>query len=352
MRGVTQLERRRSRSSCRRALEAHGRPKPAASGTACGCWSPGAQTASSCTRASATLVDVLRAGRPRSSSTRRRRCPRRCRVEPTARLGLHLSTPLPGGPPVAGSSSSPRRGALRRRPHGRRARAPRRRAARACVAPYLGGRRLWVADLDLPEPLLDYLARHGSPIRYRYVAGEHPLSEYQTVFATEPGSAEMPSAGRPFTPGARHARSWRAGIASRRSCCTRACRRWRKARRPTPSGSACPSRPLDGWTTTRADGGRVIAVGTTAVRAIESAVAARRHRRRRVDGWTDLVVTPETRRPRRRRPAHRLARAARLPPAAARGGRRRASSLERSYAAALAHGYLWHEFGDVHLILP
>ena len=71
------------------------------------------------------------------------------------------------------------------------------RGARRLRAPYLGGRRLWVADLDLPEPLFDYLARYGSPIRYRYAHGERPLSDYQTVFASEPGSAEMPSAGRP-----------------------------------------------------------------------------------------------------------------------------------------------------------
>ena len=65
--------------------------------------------------------------------------------------------------------------------------------------------RLWIAALELAEPVLPYLERFGSPIRYGYVAGSWPESMYQTVFATEPGSAEMPSAARPFTPGARHA---------------------------------------------------------------------------------------------------------------------------------------------------
>ena len=51
-----------------------------------------------------------------------------------------------------------------------------------------------------PEPLHTYLAVHGHPIRYGYVRGSWPISTYQNVYATEPGSAEMPSAGRPFTP--------------------------------------------------------------------------------------------------------------------------------------------------------
>ena len=59
--------------------------------------------------------------------------------------------------------------------------------------------RLWIAALQFDEPVFSYLERFGSPIRYSYVRGSWPESMYQTVFATEPGSAEMPSAGRPFT---------------------------------------------------------------------------------------------------------------------------------------------------------
>src|SRR5262249_38326361 len=61
-------------------------------------------------------------------------------------------------------------------------------------------RRLWVATLDLPDPILTYLAVHRPPIRYGYVTRDWPLDTYQNVYAREPGSAEMPSAGRPFTP--------------------------------------------------------------------------------------------------------------------------------------------------------
>src|SRR5262249_8646509 len=60
--------------------------------------------------------------------------------------------------------------------------------------------RLWIAALQLPDAVVPYLETHGAPIRYGYVKGSWPSSMYQTVFATEPGSAEMPSAGRPFTP--------------------------------------------------------------------------------------------------------------------------------------------------------
>src|SRR6185437_8826717 len=60
-------------------------------------------------------------------------------------------------------------------------------------------RRLWRATVDVDGGLVRYLARHGRPIRYTYVPRPHRLADYQTVFATEPGSAEMPSAGRPFT---------------------------------------------------------------------------------------------------------------------------------------------------------
>ena len=67
------------------------------------------------------------------------------------------------------------------------------------LAPNLGT-RLWVAALELPGPLYDYLDRHGRPIRYRHLEGDWPLELHQNVYATEPGSAEMPSAGRPFTP--------------------------------------------------------------------------------------------------------------------------------------------------------
>ena len=66
------------------------------------------------------------------------------------------------------------------------------------IAPHLG-RRLWLTSLALPARLDEYLEHHARPIRYGHTSGERRISEYQNVYATEPGSAEMPSAGRPFT---------------------------------------------------------------------------------------------------------------------------------------------------------
>jgi S-adenosylmethionine:tRNA ribosyltransferase-isomerase len=95
----------------------------------------------------------------------------------------------------------------------------------------------------------------------------------------------------------------------------------------------------------KADGGRVVAVGTTAVRALECAWEGP------AQGWTDLVVTPR----RGVRVVDGLLtgfhepRASHLDMLAAIAG---TPLLERCYAAALDAGYLWHEFGDVNLLLP
>ncbi len=99
-----------------------------------------------------------------------------------------------------------------------------------------------------------------------------------------------------------------------------------------------------------APGGRVIAVGTTAVRALESATGAD-GRVRAAAGWTDLVVTPE----RGVRAVDGLLTGLHEPTAshllmlrAVTDG----AALERAYAEAVRRRYLWHEFGDLHLLLP
>jgi S-adenosylmethionine:tRNA ribosyltransferase-isomerase len=211
-------------------------------------------------------------------------------------------------------------------------------------APYLAGPRLWIARLELPEPLLDYLAAHGRPIRYRYVPEEHPLAEYQTIFAAEPGSAEMPSAGRPFThelvtelaargvlfaPVTLHT-----GVSSPESHEPPYPERYH-----VPAGTARLVGAVRSW------GGRVVAVGTTVVRALETAADGK------LEGWTNLVVTPE----RGLRVVDGLLTGWHEPGAShlqlldAVAGR---ELVAQSYTAALARGYRWHEFGDVHLILP
>ena len=71
----------------------------------------------------------------------------------------------------------------------------------ALLRPYTDGDpgRLWLARIEVDRPLYTYLALHGEPIRYPYITKPWPIEAYQTVFGTVPGSAEMPSAARPFT---------------------------------------------------------------------------------------------------------------------------------------------------------
>jgi S-adenosylmethionine:tRNA ribosyltransferase-isomerase len=243
--------------------------------------------------------------------------------------------------------------------------------------------RLWTAKLRLPGPgrsrsngaglaesvsMDDYLVRHGRPIRYGADAGNWPLSAYQTVFATTPGSAEMPSAARGFTaelvtrlvsqgvtvaPIALHT-----GVASQEAGET-----------PYPERYEVPDSTAAAVNRAKATGRRVVAVGTTATRAIETVAnpdGQVRHGRGRTwlsrrsrdhvwvgagSGWTDLVITPE-------RGVYVVdglltgwhdPEASHLFLVEAVAGR---DLLERSYALAVERDFRGHEFGDFHLILP
>jgi len=119
---------------------------------------------------------------------------------------------------------------------------------------------------------------------------------------------------------------------------------------PYPEKVHVPAATASRVNATRASGGRVVAIGTTVVRALETA-AGFDGVVDPFDGWTDVVITPE----RGVRAVDGLLTGWHEPEAShllmleAVAGR---ELLERSYEASLAEGYLWHEFGDVHLILP
>jgi S-adenosylmethionine:tRNA ribosyltransferase-isomerase len=217
------------------------------------------------------------------------------------------------------------------------------------VEPYAGSDRLWVAALSLPQPVLTWLAVHGRPIRYGYVERPWPVSMYQNVYATEPGSAEMPSAGRPFTPEV-ITRLVAKGVDVAPLVLHTGVASLEADELPYPERVKVPASTAARVNATRAAGGRVVAIGTTVVRALETA-ATDDGVARAIDGWTDLVITPE----RGVRVVDGLLTGWHEPEAShllmleAIAGR---DLLERSYEASLAEGYLWHEFGDVHLILP
>ena len=305
------------------------------------------------TRASATCPAPARPATC-SSSTRRRRSRRRSTRAPDGeRVAVHLSTPLPGAPDD-GADALARRAAHRRRraaaaaPRRRAPRAARRRRSRAArtvrwAAPAAGSRgSTRPSRCTLPRP-----PRPADPLRLR--PGAWPLADYQTVFATEPGSAEMPSAGRPFTPRLITRAGGRAACGVAPSAAHRRLLARARRARPTPSATRSRRRPPRS-STPPALRRAVIAVGTTVVRALET-VAGRDGTRQAARAGPTSSITPERGAARGRRPDHRLARARGVAPAAARGGRRRAT-LERSYRDALATATCWHEFGDSHLILP
>ena len=217
------------------------------------------------------------------------------------------------------------------------------------VAPYAAGSRLWLAHFDPHEPLHRYLARHGRPIRYGYVPRPWPIEAYQTAFALHPGSAEMPSAGRPFTDelvGELVSRgvlfaplTLHTGVSSPE-----------RHEPPYPERYDVPVETARLVNTAREWGGRVIAVGTTAARALET-VAQPNGAAEAGEGWTNLVITAE----RGLRTADGLITGWHEPQAShlmlleAAAGE---ELLALSYDEALEHGYLWHEFGDSQLILP
>jgi S-adenosylmethionine:tRNA ribosyltransferase-isomerase len=222
-------------------------------------------------------------------------------------------------------------------------------ASAEILAPYAGGHRLWLACVRADGGVYALLARHGHPIRYRYVPREWPLADYQTAFATEPGSAEMPSAGRPFTPELVSRLAARGVyIAPITLHCGVSSPERHEA--PYPERYAVPAATARLVGAVHWWGGRVIAVGTTVVRALET-VAAPDGSVVAGEGWTGLVVGPE----RGLRAVDGLITGWHEPEAShlqlleAVAGR---SLLATSYAEALDAGYLWHEFGDSHLVLP
>jgi S-adenosylmethionine:tRNA ribosyltransferase-isomerase len=274
---------------------------------------------------------------------------------------LHLSTHLPGGmwsvelrqPSPKGSQPwlSARPGEIYHLPAGGKVKllAPYHQQAKAALTGDEEPVRLWLADLNLPLPLNEYLACHGFPIRYGYVLQAWPNSYYQTVYTTEVGSAEMPSAGRAFTPelitrlvarGVQIAPLLlHTGVASLEG-----------HEPPYEEYYRVPEATARAVNAAHAAGKRVLAVGTTVVRALETVTALDRNTIPG-EGWTNAVITPE-------RGLFAVdglltglhePKSSHLAMLQALAG---VNHLRKTYREAIKQGYLWHEFGDLHLILP
>ncbi|MEO7425455.1 MAG: S-adenosylmethionine:tRNA ribosyltransferase-isomerase, partial [Fibrobacteria bacterium] len=214
--------------------------------------------------------------------------------------------------------------------------------------------RLWKIRFSLQgQDLMEALSRLGDPVRYWYASAPWNLDYYQTVYAREPGSVEMPSAGRAFT--------WKLLLELRRKGIGTAFLVLHAGLssyldEEFDAGHPASVEPFrlegpaaEAINAAKARGGRVIAVGTTVVRALESIAdeSGRVHaeagatRLRIVPGYAlksvDGLLTgfhePSA--------SHLDLLTAFLPP----------QRLESVYAAALEGKYLWHEFGDMNLIL-
>jgi S-adenosylmethionine:tRNA ribosyltransferase-isomerase len=210
------------------------------------------------------------------------------------------------------------------------------------------GNRLWRGRVTVAQNISHYLREQARPISYGYLSGSFPISAYQTIFALCPGSAEMPSAGRPFS-AELVARLVGLGVIFAPITLHTGLSSQDVGEVPQPEWFEVSETTAHLINSSRARGGRVIAVGTTATRAIESAaspdgiVAA-------ASGWTDLVISSE--------------RPVRVVDGLITGWHNPEAShlllvesvagtelTQRAYDAAVAERYLWHEFGDSCLFL-
>jgi S-adenosylmethionine:tRNA ribosyltransferase-isomerase len=215
-------------------------------------------------------------------------------------------------------------------------------------SPTGSGNRLWRTRITGTRSVLNYLQCHGRPIAYGYLRDRFPLADYQTVFATDPGSAEMPSAGRPFT---RElvARLVAGGVAIAPITLHTGVSSQDAGEAPQAEWFSVPESTAVLVNSTRRATGRVIAVGTTVTRALESAAAVD-GTVAPITGWTSLVVEPS----RGVRAVDGLISGWHNPEAShlllveAVAG---AQLTQRAYDAAVAERYLWHEFGDAGLLL-
>lgn len=221
------------------------------------------------------------------------------------------------------------------------------------VSPHPGLPRLWFVHVD--GDLREAMARTGQPIRYGYLEAPYPkIDAYQTLFARVPGSAEMPSAGRPFTPRVLDALRSRGiklaevtlhtGVSSHEVEADEV-----EEQALHAESFMVPERTAEAVNAARQEGRPVIAVGTTVVRALESAWDG--DRARAAAGFTRLLIHPGL-------PVRSVTGllsglhdplASHLAMLYAVAPRER---VREAYAEAVREGYLWHEFGDSHLLVP
>ena len=207
---------------------------------------------------------------------------------------------------------------------------------------------LWLAKIDFHHDVDDYLALHGFPIRYNYVKERWSLDYYQTVYATESGSAEIPSAGRPFTSRLLK-RLTSKGIHVAPLILHTGVSNIETHEPPYKEFYRVPAATARLVNQARSSGHRIVAVGTTVIRALETVTNAD-GQTHAGEGWTCLVISPQ----RGLRTVSALVTGMHEPEAshlAILESLAGLSHVKIAYEEALRKGYLWHEFGDLHLIM-
>jgi S-adenosylmethionine:tRNA ribosyltransferase-isomerase len=219
------------------------------------------------------------------------------------------------------------------------------------ISPYPGLPRLWFVQFE--GDVCQAMQRAGQPIRYGYLQEAYGLNHYQTLFATVPGSAEMPSAAYPFTPRIVKQLAARdieiAGIVLHTGVSSLEVEADEIEEHPLyPEPYWVPGATAKAVNEARAKGRRVIAIGTTVVRALESAWDGRQVRPSA--GFTRLYI----------RPGHEVSSVdglltglhdpltSHVAMLYAIGGK---TLIREAYREAVREKYYWHEFGDSHLIL-
>jgi S-adenosylmethionine:tRNA ribosyltransferase-isomerase len=219
----------------------------------------------------------------------------------------------------------------------------------AYSTPAVPGSRLWLATPIPARSRVDYLLDHGRPIGYGYLTGRWPIGDLQNVYALQPGSAEMASAGRPLTRRVL-VRLMAAGVMVAPIVLHTGVSSPEKHEPPMPERFEVPEPTARLVNLARSSGRRVVAVGTTSARALESA-ADEQGAVSAGSGWTDLVLS-------RARPARVVTglvtglhepEASHLMLLEAVAG---PELVAAAYRAAVAERYLWHEFGDSMLFRP
>jgi S-adenosylmethionine:tRNA ribosyltransferase-isomerase len=215
--------------------------------------------------------------------------------------------------------------------------------------------RLWKLRFSTSETeFLDLVYRVGEPIRYDHLSAPWRLSYYQNVYALQPGAAEMASAGRPFT--------WRLLLLLRNQGIESASITLHTGlssylddefdRRQVASEEEywISEEAAEKINRAKHSGRRIMAIGTTVVRALESiaaetggdVIACHRYTQLHIKAGYRLKIVsslltglhePEA--------SHLDLLAAFVPPRA----------IYAAYLEAIQQRYLWHEFGDLNLIL-